>query len=359
MIKHLAPFITVQARTPDEQRRGQILVTLSLGVVVILLTIGIVLTLFQPTPGRFINLGLATLVFATAAWLGRKGFVTAGSYVLIVVSGIGALSGMFLNPNSHFNIFYLLLSVLLASVLLRPHQIWVVLGLALAALGGVVISLPSSQRAMIALDLAAAHVTVLLTVSALITFIGARSLATALDEARELRQQAEAANRRLAELNADLERRVAERTAALEQLTVEQQATMAQLQAALAAQQQLNQQIINLSAPMIPINDETLVTPIIGQLDQTRIQQLLQAALTAIEQTNARVLVIDVTGVAIIDTHAAAGLLQVAQAARLMGAVTVLAGIRPEVAQTLVSLGADLSAIRTAATLQAALAMRS
>ncbi|PMP85700.1 MAG: anti-anti-sigma factor, partial [Chloroflexus aggregans] len=146
---------------------------------------------------------------------------------------------------------------------------------------------------------------------------------------------------------------------ALERLTAEQQATMAQLQAALAAQQQLNQQIINLSAPMIPINDETLVTPIIGQLDQTRIQQLLQAALTAIEQTNARVLVIDVTGVAIIDSHAAAGLLQVAQAARLMGTVTVLAGVRPEVAQTLVSLGADLSAIRTAATLQAALAMRS
>ncbi|PMP82820.1 MAG: anti-anti-sigma factor, partial [Chloroflexus aggregans] len=194
MIKYLAPLITMQARTPDEQRRGQILVTLSLGTVVILLTIGILLTLFQPTPGRFINLGLATLVFATAAWLGRKGFVTAGSYVLIVVSGIGALSGMFLNPNSPFNLFYLLLSILLASVLLRPNQIWVVLGLALAALGGVILSLPSSQRAIISLDLAAAHLTVLLTVSALITFIGARSLATALEEARQLRQQAEAAN---------------------------------------------------------------------------------------------------------------------------------------------------------------------
>lgn len=61
------------------------------------------------------------------------------------------------------------------------------------------------------------------------------------------------------------------------------------------------------------------------------------------------------TGVALVDTQVAAALLQVARAARLMGAETLLAGIQPEVAQTLVSLGADLSNLRTTANLQTAL----
>lgn len=358
MWKLISSFVHVKASNPDQQRRGRILVTLSLGVVIILLTVGLTLTLLQPTIGRFINLSLATLVFATAAFLGRQGFVSAGSYILIIVAGIGSLSGMFFNPDSPFNIIYLLLCVLLSSILLKPHQIWIVWGGSIAALALVVLMVPEATRAKILLEYAAAHVSVLLTVSALITFIGARSLAAALSEARELRRQAEEANQRLVQVNAGLEARIAERTEALQRLADEQRATMSQLEESLRSQQELNRLILELDVPIIPVRDDTLVVPLVGGLDSNRVQRLLENVLQAIERAGARMLVIDVTGVAVIDTYAAVALLHVAQAARLMGVKTTLAGIRPEVAQTLVSLGVDLSAIDTTSTLQAALALQ-
>ncbi|WP_322487370.1 STAS domain-containing protein [Chloroflexus sp.] len=358
MWKLIARFANVKASNPDQQRRGQLLVTLSVGIIVILLTVGLLLTMIQPTIGRFINLGLATIVFAMAAFLGRQGFVSAGSYILIIVAGMGSLSGMFFNPNSPFNIIYLLICVLLSSILLKPNQIWIVLAGCLAALAGVVVTVPASTRAAILLEYAAAHVSVLLAVTALITFIGARSLAAALAEARELRRQAEEANQRLVQVNTSLEARIAERTEALQRLADEQRATMARLAETLNAQQELNRLILELDVPIIPVRDDTLIVPLVGGLDSNRVQRLLETVLQAIERAGARMLVIDVTGVAVIDTYAAAALLRVAQAARLMGVTTTLAGLRPEVAQTLVSLGVDLSSIQTTSTLQAALALQ-
>lgn len=352
----LSSLTSVSGRTPNDQRRGRILVSLSLGVIALLLSVGMGLTLLQPSVGRFVNLGLAVLVFVSAAMLGKKGFVSAGAYVLIVVSGIGALSGVFLNPNSPFNMFYLLISVLLASVLLPPRQIWVVLGLCLAGVAGVLAGVPAATRTAINLNLASAHLTVLLVVSAFISFIGARSLSSALDAADEARRQAEEAGRQLSIANATLEARVEERTAAYRQLTDEQRAVVARLEDSLRAQQRLNQMIADLTVPVIPVRNDTLVIPLIGSIDASRVQQLLASALQSLERTRARILIIDVTGVAVIDSHVAAALLQVAQASRLMGAETIVAGIRPEVAQTLISLGADLHSMRTAATLQSALA---
>ncbi|ABU57947.1 STAS domain-containing protein [Roseiflexus castenholzii] len=354
---HLFATLTnVTARNPDDQRRGRILVSLSLGVIALLLSVGMGLILLQPSVGRFGNLGLAVLVFAVAAVLGKKGFVTAGAYVLIVVSGIGALSGVFLNPNSPFNTFYLLISVLLASVLLPPRQIWVVLGICLAAVAGVLVRVPAETRTAINLDLASAHLTILLIVSAFISFIGARSLSSALKDVDESRRRAEEANRQIEVANATLEAHIEERTAAYRRLTDEQRAVVARLEESLRAQQHLNQMIADLTVPVIPVRNDTLVIPLIGSIDASRVQQLLASALQSLERTRARILIIDVTGVAVIDSHVAAALLQVAQAARLMGAETIVAGIRPEVAQTLISLGADLHSMRTAATLQSALA---
>lgn len=357
MTSMLSSLIDVTARTPEERRRGRILVPLSLGVVALLLSVGMALTLLQPSAGRFINLGLATLVFASAALLGKKGFVTTGAYILIVASGMGALSGVLLNPTSPFNLFYLLISVLLASVLLPPRQIWIILGLCLAGIAGVLSRVPAETRTAINLDLALAHLTILLVISAFISFIGARSLSSALKAADEARRHAEEVGQQLSVANATLEARVEERTAAYRRLADEQRAAVAQLEESLKAQQHLNQMIAELTVPVIPVRDDTLVVPLIGSIDANRVQQLFTAALRSLEQTRARVLIIDVTGVAIIDSQVAAALIQVAQAARLMGAETILAGIRPEVAQTLISLGAGLNEMRTAATLQSALSL--
>ncbi len=355
MRRLIAALTYVNAHSPDKQRRGRILVTICFGVVALLLSVGTGLTLMQPSTGRFVNLGLAVLVFTAAGVLGRKGFVGAGAYVLIVISMIGAVSGVVLNPASPFNTFYLIVSVLLASVLLPPRQIWIVLGVCLAALAGVVTAVPPEIRATTQLNPAAAHLSVLLIVSAFISFIGSQSLSAALAAADDARQRAEEANRQLEIANATLESRVEERTAELRRLADEQHAAVVQMEESLRAQQRLNQMIAELAVPVIPVTDDTLIIPLIGNIDSTRVYHLLNSALQSIEQTRARTLIIDITGVVVIDSHVAAALVQVAEAARLMGAETILAGIRPEVAQTLIGLGAPLAGLRTAATLQAAL----
>jgi rsbT co-antagonist protein RsbR len=153
-----------------------------------------------------------------------------------------------------------------------------------------------------------------------------------------------------------LEQRVVERTAALEQALATQAAQAQALAASLAEQQRLNQTINDLSFPIIPVRNDTLVLPLIGVLSTPRANTLIETALKRLEETRARHLFIDVTGVAVIDTLVAQALLRLAAAARMLGATVTLVGIRPEVAQTLVSLGADLNELRIAATLQDGLA---
>lgn len=355
MLRWIETLTTVTAINPDARRRGRILIIICLDIVAVLLSLGLGLTLLQPSPGRFLNLGLALMVFTGAAALARKGFVTAGAYILILLSSIGALSGVFLNPTSPFNSFYLIIGVLLSSILLPPHQIWIVLGLLLAGVAGTFAIVLPAVREAISLSLALAHLTVLLTVSAFISFIGARSLERALRDADTARQHLETTNRQLSEINTTLEARVAERTARLEQLVEEQRATAAQLTESLQAQQKLNELFMAAAMPIIPVSDTTLVLPLIGNIDTHRVQHLFTTVLQALAERRIRTLILDMTGVALVDTQVAAALLQVARAARLMGAETLLAGIQPEVAQTLVSLGADLSNLRTTANLQTAL----
>ena len=106
---------------------------------------------------------------------------------------------------------------------------------------------------------------------------------------------------------------------------------------------------------MLPINRDTLVMPLIGALDTTRLMQVQEQALGRLAATRARRLLLDVTGVPVIDTQVAQGLIRVVQAARLLGAQVILVGIRPEVAQSIVGLGVQLTGIRTFSDLQSAL----
>lgn len=113
--------------------------------------------------------------------------------------------------------------------------------------------------------------------------------------------------------------------------------------------------IREMSVPVLPLSSDTLVMPLIGTLDQQRMLHVQEQALHALEYSSARYLIVDVTGVPVIDTAVAQGLLQVVQAARLLGAQALLAGMRPDVAQTLVGLGVDLSSIATRSSLQSAI----
>ncbi|MEI7644790.1 MAG: PAS domain-containing protein [Chloroflexales bacterium] len=107
-----------------------------------------------------------------------------------------------------------------------------------------------------------------------------------------------------------------------------------------------------LSTPLIPLADNVVVMPIIGTIDARRAQQIMETLLEGIAANQADVALLDISGVRVVDTQVADALLRVAQAAKLLGTQIVLTGIRAEVAQTIVHLGADMTGIVTRSNLQ-------
>jgi rsbT co-antagonist protein RsbR len=127
-------------------------------------------------------------------------------------------------------------------------------------------------------------------------------------------------------------------------------------EAYLAAKEQIITQqqeaIRELSIPVLQVRDELLIIPLVGMLDSGRARQLIETLLTSIRDRRARGVVLDVTGVPIVDTAVANHLVQACDAAQLMGALVVITGISPEMAKTLVGLGAKLPAAETLGDLQ-------
>jgi rsbT co-antagonist protein RsbR len=107
-----------------------------------------------------------------------------------------------------------------------------------------------------------------------------------------------------------------------------------------------------LSAPLIPVFDKVSVMPLVGTIDTERAKQIMENLLNGIVQHRAEVVLIDITGVPVVDTMVAHHIIQAAEAVRLVGAKCMIVGIRPEIAQTIVSLGIDLTQILTTSTLQ-------
>jgi rsbT co-antagonist protein RsbR len=111
-----------------------------------------------------------------------------------------------------------------------------------------------------------------------------------------------------------------------------------------------------LSTPLIPILEGVVAMPLIGAIDSARAQQIMETLLEGIGEKRASIAILDITGVRVVDTQVANALIRTAQAAQLLGARVILTGITPEVAQTLVQLGVDLSNVMTRSTLQSGIA---
>jgi rsbT co-antagonist protein RsbR len=119
--------------------------------------------------------------------------------------------------------------------------------------------------------------------------------------------------------------------------------------------QRQRDEILELSTPVIQVWDKVLVLPIIGTLDSLRASRLTESLLERVSLDQAEVVILDVSGVPAIDTDVAQHLLKTVEAARLMGTVSVLSGVRPETAQAMVHLGIDLGNLRCRTTLKEAL----
>lgn len=117
------------------------------------------------------------------------------------------------------------------------------------------------------------------------------------------------------------------------------------------------QELLELSTPVVRLWDNVLALPLIGTLDSARTQVVMQNLLDAIVQTRSDIAVIDITGVPTVDTLVAQHLLKTVAAARLMGADCIISGIRPQIAQTIIHLGVNLEDVTTKATLADAFAV--
>ena len=114
------------------------------------------------------------------------------------------------------------------------------------------------------------------------------------------------------------------------------------------------QEVLELSTPVVQLWEGILALPLIGTLDSARTQIVMESLLTRIVETEASLAIIDITGVPTVDTMVAQHLLKTISAARLMGADCIISGIRPQIAQTIVHLGVELGDVTTKATLAAA-----
>jgi rsbT co-antagonist protein RsbR len=117
------------------------------------------------------------------------------------------------------------------------------------------------------------------------------------------------------------------------------------------------QDLLELSTPVVRLWDGVLALPLIGTLDSARTQVVMESLLQTIVETGAGIAIIDITGVPTVDTLVAQHLLKTVAAARLMGADCIISGIRPQIAQTIVHLGVELNEVVTKATLADAFAV--
>jgi rsbT co-antagonist protein RsbR len=118
-----------------------------------------------------------------------------------------------------------------------------------------------------------------------------------------------------------------------------------------------NQSILisNMEIPILDISDTTVLVPLIGILDSVKSQKLMENMLASIKQKNIKTAIVDIEGIVIVDSAVAAHFIKITKATRLMGCTTILSGIAPEVAQTIVNLGINLEGINTTSTLKDAL----
>lgn len=342
-------LMTIESRDEDLCRRGRNTVLLVLGYICMALLALLALLVIGDNGGNLLIIGLIVLIYIGIIGLARRGQVTLGALIFIASTTAATVGAAVANNSLSVAPFYLITPVLIASLCLQPSHILPVSVAMIVALGLTILGFPSNPLN----DPLGAQVVLgsflMIGIVTLMSLLGANSTKAALHAELNARHAAEAAVLALRNTNTDLEALVHKRTAALQARADAQEHLLAEIE------QQRNT-IHELSVPVIPISLDTLVMPLVGALDSARLQELQTQALHALAHSTARHLVLDITGVALVDTQVAQGLLRVVQAVRLLGAEGLLVGIRPEVAQAIIGLGLDLEDIYTARDLQTALA---
>jgi len=337
----------------DQTRKAKLLNAMQLILLGIMVTITPVLLILEPDDA-LTNLSILVPLIVSLFMLFymlRRGYVEVSGIILVAMLWlIFTLNSWIYGGirNSTHNSYFAIVAI--ASLLWggRATLAWggwcllTTLGLYVAELNGLLAPLPHYPPVEFSDWFLSVVVVGMVT---LLLAVGANTLNQAL---RRTRQNEEILARRTAEL--------AETNASLE-------AEAIQRQQAQEESERLQQQIIEaqretlkeLSTPIIPILDQIIVLPLIGSIDTMRAQDITRSLLTGISQHQAKVVILDVTGVSVVDTGVVNYLNKTIQAARLKGARTIVTGISDAVAETIVELGIDWSSIETLRDLQTGL----
>ena len=283
-----------------------------------------------------LELGGVLMAIGVAWGLARARMLEAATHVLFVALVAATLATSLPTGTTSSAIYTLFIPIVGATLLVSPR--WSLVYASLALLIYVVLYLigdnPVNKSAL----------GLLLNVVLFGSYFGIVALLSFL-AARGYEQQIQiglAHAENLERTRAELEDRVAERTR--------------DLRSALDDVQRSAETIQQMSVSVLPIADGVLVLPLVGALDSQRAVLLTERLLDAIQRERARMVLIDITGVPVVDTQVAGALIRASQAVQLLGAEPVLCGIRAEVAQTVVGLGLDLGKLTSQRDLRSGLA---
>jgi rsbT co-antagonist protein RsbR len=355
----MSRLIRVRHTDEDVQRRGVNIILMAAGLHIMAL----LLTIYAGFAGRLstqvlIPVAISLIVQTIVIVLARRGSVDLAGGILVGMAIVGITGGAIFSNDSLITPMFLVTPLLMAAAALQP--VWIIVALigVLTGMGLIYtmllpVTLPESIAALrSAIFVVSGLIILFAALIGVLISVGHTHLQRRLhDEVK----RANLANAELKVLNEELDRRVQMQTEALRKTLQElEQQTLHQdqLLKEIAGQREV---IRELSLPILPVGREVLVAPLIGALDQERMQQLQSQVLKRVERIHARLLILDVTGVPIIDTHVAQGLMNLVRGLRLLGANVALVGVRPQVAQTIVALGVHLRDIEVFSDLGSAL----
>lgn len=346
-------LLTVNSPDENIRRRGRNIIYIILGLLVLMLFIAVAWTIITPVSIIFVFATvLPTLTYFGMLVLVRRGYVDTAAVIIFMMQltvSVYILTSSFEQP---WSVMMLITPLLFASVSLRAWQIWIAfIAIAIARV------FINTQTRDTTTDILIFQI-ITFAVFTLMLFLGTRSLEQSLQQSDELRHVAEGSSNALAAANDNLEQAVNNRTADLQHALSdvrERELRLTQTLQKLSASQEL---VRSLSAPIIPILPSVIVVPLAGILDGEQAQRLMQQVLERISAQRSRDLILDITGVPIMDSHVANVVIQIAQAVKLLGTRTLLVGVRPEVAQTLVALNIEFGDLEIFADLQDAVLSR-
>lgn len=326
----LARILSIRSQNADQRTRGQLLkgVVLLLGGAVIVSLGNVVVASDVTSVLLAMHLGLIVVLGLTFG-LAHLGYVRSGGALLVSVLFLAiAVAVRSTADASAVASPSFVLPILLAGLLINGAAVLVFGALSIAELAFVALSGTGTW------DGQTTNHSITILVATGLTWLIIKTLQHTLATARHQTAAALEAQHDLAEQQAATSAKNEELSTANDQMRA------------------LLDLVRDLETPVIPLLDGVLVLPLVGHIDTRRATQLTDTVLTAVHHQRARVVIIDITGVSVVDTAIAKRLGQLAQSIQLLGAQVLVTGIRAEVAQTIVAQQIDFANIRTAGRLQ-------